>query len=145
MLKRKILKFVETEATYHYSLNKISSPEDVFNLLKENGLHDQAEEFLFLITLDTANQALGIHEVSHGTVNASVVHPREVYKRALLDNATSIILAHNHPSGVLTPSNEDKDVTELLFKAGEILKIKLQDHVVVSEKGYKSFKEIGLL
>jgi len=91
--------------------------------------------------LDVKNQVTGYHIVSHGTVSASLVHPREVFKAALLANSNSIIVAHNHPTGSLQPSEEDLNVTETLIKAGELMGVRLLDHVIVSSNGTSSLRE----
>jgi len=83
--------------------------------------------------------------VSIGTVNASLVHPREIFKVALLCNASAVILAHNHPSGNPTPSHEDIDITNRLKKAGEILGIEVLDHIIIGDNTWTSFKEKGLI
>lgn len=100
-----------------------------------------SEEYFVAFHLDVKNQVTGYHVVSHGTVSASLVHPREVFKAALLSNSHSIIVAHNHPAGSLTPSNEDLDVTETLIKAGELIGIRVLDHVIVSSNGLASLRE----
>lgn len=116
---------------------------------KEKELYpDSAEEYFLAFFLNSKNQISGFSEVSHGTVSETIVHPREIFKGAVLSNASSIIIAHNHPSGVLTPSQEDDEVTQRIKKAGDILGIRLLDHVIVdtdSEGGrsYFSYREAG--
>ena len=96
--------------------------------------------------LDVKNRVIGIHTVSIGTLNASLVSAREVFKAAILCNAASIILAHNHPSGDLTPSPEDIQVTDVLRKAGKLLDIEVLDHVIVGEEGsHSSLRRLGLI
>jgi DNA repair protein RadC len=106
---------------------------------------DSDREHLIAIFLDTQNRFLGLHTVSIGTLDHSVVHPREVFKAAILSNASSLVLAHNHPSGESAPSEEDVRITRELQKAGELLDIPLMDHIVVGEASYASFMELGLL
>lgn len=106
---------------------------------------DSDREHLIAIFLDTQNRFLGLHTVSIGTLDYSVVHPREVFKAAILSNASSLVLAHNHPSGESAPSEEDVRITLELQKAGELLDIPLMDHIVVGEASYASFMEMGLL
>lgn len=108
-------------------------------------IENQAEEILVMLTLDTKNNITGAFEVSRGSLNASLVHPREVYKRALLQNAFSVMILHNHPSGDSTPSREDKDITRRLVDAGNMIGIKLLDHIVVTRNGYTSFKAENML
>jgi DNA repair protein RadC len=96
--------------------------------------------------LDSANHPLGIHTISIGIINSSLVHPREVFKLAFMISAVSIIVAHNHPSGDPSPSTADKRLTERLAEAARILGITLQDHIIVTEQnGYASLSKRGLL
>lgn len=122
---------------------KISNPEDVFNYCAE--LRYATQEHLRTLLLDTKNQVLKMCKVTTGTLDSSLVHPREVYKDAIVNSAASIIVVHNHPSGDPTPSPEDKLVTERLAKAGEILGIKLLDHIIIGASRYVSLKECGVL
>lgn len=103
------------------------------------------EHFVVLL-LDTQNQIIGIHTVTVGTLDASLVHPREVFKPAILANASSVLLAHNHPSGDPTPSAEDRSITRQLRSAGELIGIDVLDHVVVGDGSrYVSLSEAGLM
>ena len=90
-------------------------------------------------------RSVGIQEITRGSLSASIVHPREVYKAAILHNAASIILAHNHPSGSPSPSREDIAVTERILKAGKILDIPLLDHVIIGDPRFVSLKEKGII
>ncbi|MDE2020633.1 MAG: JAB domain-containing protein [Patescibacteria group bacterium] len=125
---------------------EITSPGEAFQYIKQAikpvGLD---RECFWRIDLDSRNGVLGWELVSMGTLNASLVHPREVFTGALLNKAAGIIIAHNHPSGETNPSPEDKDTTRRLCKAGEILGVALQDHLVIGNGKYFSFKETGLL
>ena len=124
----------------------IRSPRDLatlaFNLIGE-----EDREVFLVICLNTKNQAIAVHQVHVGTINASIIHPREVMKTAILNNAASIVVSHNHPSTNTTPSQEDLEVTERLKQAGEILGIELLDHIIVTpiEKNYISFREKGYM
>lgn len=131
------------EKTGRYDCNKtINQPKDAYNLIESvYKLSSYAEECLVLMTLNTKNQVTGLFVVSLGTINASLIHPREIFKRALLNNANSIIMVHNHPSGDLTPSQEDIGVTKRLKECGELLGVSLLDHIIVSSEGYKSLIE----
>jgi len=102
-------------------------------------------EHFAAILLDTKNGIIGIHTVSIGALNTSIVHPREVFKAAILANAAGIIVSHNHPSGNITPSEDDKAVTQRLRDAGTILGITVLDHIIIGEDGYFSFKAQGLI
>jgi len=118
----------------------IKNPSDVVNCLSEYSKRDR--EHLLCLYLDTKKRVLGIEVVSIGTLNCSLVHPREVFKGAILASADSIILAHNHPSGDPEPSKEDISVTERIKKAGEILGIELVDHIIISPYGkYVSLRD----
>lgn len=101
----------------------------------------QAEEVLLVICVDIKNRIIGIHEVSRGTIDSSLVNQREVYKRVLLNNAAKIFIVHNHPSGKAIPSNSDHLITNKLIKAGELLDIKVLDHIIIGDGEYYSFKE----
>jgi DNA repair protein RadC len=113
-------------------------------------LGDVPEEHFLLMVLDARRRVIGITEVSVGTLSASLVHPREVFRAAILLNAAAIIIGHNHPSGDPTPSAEDRDVTRRIQRSGEILGIPIADHVVLGEgegadARFFSFREHGLL
>ena len=136
----------ERSVEYDVSGIRISSPDILHELLDEvYELGSLPEEIFVIICLDTKNQVIGTFKVSQGSLNASIVHPREVFKRALISNAGSIILAHNHPSGDTAPSKEDIDVTDRLVEAGELLGIRVLDHIIVGHTRYLSFKEKRLI
>ena len=123
---------------------KIRSPRDAVDLLC-NHLDGADREHFVVVLLDTKGHIIGVSTVSVGDLSSAIVHPREVFKPAILSNAASIILAHNHPSGDPTPSSDDTAVTRRLHEAGELLGIEVLDHVVIGELGrYVSFKEKGL-
>lgn len=117
----------------------INSPDDVERMLAP--LKHYAEEHFVSLHLDGRNQVVGYQIVSHGTLTAFLVHPREVFKAALVSNSHSLIVAHNHPAGSLKPSAEDIETTRTLIKAGKILGVSLLDHIVVSSKGTTSIRE----
>ena len=122
---------------------ELEGPEDVAQIISHYLEYEDREHFVTMM-LDVKNRVIGIHTVSIGTLNASLVSAREVFKAAILCNAASVILAHNHPSGDLTPSPEDLLVTETLAKAGAILDIQVLDHVIVGEMGaHHSLKRSG--
>lgn len=100
-----------------------------------------AEEYFYTIALDSKMIALGVFEVSHGTANYSVAQPMEVYIRALLCGAVNIVIAHNHPSGSPSPSSDDFKITQIMKTTGELIGIKLIDHIIVAGTEYYSFKE----
>jgi DNA repair protein RadC len=104
---------------------------------------DRQQEYFFSIPLNGAHEVINIKTVSKGILNRTIIHPREVFAEAITHRAASIIIAHNHPSGNLEPSKEDKEITYRLQKAGILLGIELLDHIVFSRKGYYSFLEEG--
>lgn len=120
----------------------IRRAEDVWRLLQDEVATWDRERFLAL-ALDGRHKALGLEEVSVGTVSASLVHPREVFKGLLLANASAFILAHNHPSEDPSPSEEDRNVTKRLKDASQLLGIPLLDHIVLAKGGFYSFAEMG--
>lgn len=126
--------------------NQISfdSPESVANYLYIHYNNSTKEEFCILF-LDTKNRVISVDTISIGTINQSLVHPREVFRSAILKNCNSIILAHNHPSGDPTPSREDVLITERLIKAGEYLGIKILDHLVIGKNKFISLREKKLV
>lgn len=102
-------------------------------------------EHFVVLCLSARRRVIARETVSIGTLSASLVHPREVFKPAIMANAAAIIIAHNHPSGDFSPSAEDREATKRIMRAGEILGIPLLDHVIVSTAGYFSFREGGIL
>ena len=139
-----ILSAIELSRRYLIKQNiKITSAEDVHRELQEYALKKQ-EHFL-VITLDGASHIIEKRIISIGTLNQSLVHPREVFADAVSDRAAGIIIAHNHPSGQLEPSIEDKRVTKRLKEVGTIMGIELLDHVILSRDGYLSLREEGLV
>jgi DNA repair protein RadC len=117
----------------------ITCPDDIEKFVEPLKIY--SEEHFVAFHLDAKNQVIGYHIVSHGTVSASLVHPREVFKAALLANSHAIIVAHNHPAGSLTPSDEDIDVTRTLIKAGQLMGVNVIDHIIVSSNGLCSLRE----
>jgi DNA repair protein RadC len=121
----------------------ISSPADVDGLLRGRIANLDRENFVAVL-LNTKNEVIEFPTISVGTLSASLVHPREVFKPAIRASAASVVLAHNHPSGKVEPSPEDREVTRRLSDAGEIVGIKVLDHVILGD-GYFSMKEHGML
>ncbi|MCK5809062.1 DNA repair protein RadC [bacterium] len=121
----------------------ISSASDIAILL--SSIRNQKQEHFVTITLDGAHRIIEQRTIFVGTLNQSIIHPREVFADAITDRAASIILAHNHPSGTLRPSEEDKIVTERLKLAGDILGIEIIDHVIITKESHWSFKGNHLL
>jgi DNA repair protein RadC len=129
-----------------YSTEKITSPEDVKKVIaKELATYDR--EVFAVLNLKTNGQPINLNICSVGTLDASVVSPREVFKSTILSNSAAFVAIHNHPSGSLNPSQEDKDVTKRLLSCSELLGVKMLDHIIVAgETGdIYSFKSEGLL
>jgi DNA repair protein RadC len=125
---------------------KIGSPQDAYNAIKTvTNAQEEAQEVFGILILNTKNKIVAVHEVSRGTLDTSMVHPREVFKPAVLHNAAAIICFHNHPSGDPTPSEIDIKTTKRLSEAGEILGIQILDHIIVGDEGYTSLKEMGVM
>lgn len=123
---------------------KISSPGDAAVVLMEE-MRYYKKEYFKIILLDTKNNIKKISEISVGSLNSSIVHPREVFSEAVVNSASSIILVHNHPSGESEPSREDIALTNRLDECGKILGIKVLDHIIIGDGVFYSFKEEGLL
>ena len=139
---------VVKETGGRYDLSKvIKSPKDAFRIFVEVlDMHIRPEEVFAIITLDIKNQITGVFEVSVGTLTSSQVHPREVFKRAILQNSAAIILGHNHPSGIPDPSKDDINITNKLMEGGKLLGIDVLDHVIVGNNvTYISMKEKGVI
>lgn len=118
----------------------IRCPEDIERFVEP--LKFQAEENFVSFHLDGKNQVIGYQIVSRGTLTSSLVHPREVFKAALIANSNALIVAHNHPAGSLAPSPEDIATTRTLIKAGVLLGVNLLDHIIVSSNGTQSIREL---
>lgn len=134
------------ESSVTYNLEKpIVNPATAAEIINQVfDLENQPNEIFAILCLNTKNKVAGAHIISQGSLSASIVHPREVFKAAILNNAASIILAHNHPSGDPEPSREDIETTKRLVEAGEILGIRVLDHVIIGEQ-YLSMKGEGLM
>ncbi len=121
---------------------RIETPDDVFALFRD--LQSEAKEKVMCLSLNCKNVVLAFEVVSIGTVKSCLTHPREVFRSAIIQNAASIILVHNHPSGDLSPSRDDVEITKQMQKAGEILGIELADHIIVGD-GFVSMRELGVI
>lgn len=126
------------------TLQSIGSPEDAASILLPILSYENQEKFLTIL-LNSKNNVLGIKLISKGSLNSSVVHPREVFYEAIINHSASIICAHNHPSGDPTPSKEDLNLTSTLAEAGKFIGIPVTDHIVIGGSAYFSFKERGYL
>lgn len=121
---------------------RVKRPIDLYNVLKKYTKNRQ-EQFL-TITLNGAHDIVGIHITSIGIANRTIVHPREIFYHAIKDNACAIMIAHNHPSGQLNPSPEDKKITEDLIEAAKIMGMQFIDHLIIVKDNFYSFRENGL-
>ncbi len=119
---------------------KLTTPAECGALMVKL-LQDQPGEVFAILCLSTKHRVIAYHEVSRGTLDATLVHPREVFKAALLANAAAIVLCHNHPSGDATPSTDDIQLTRRLVEAGALLGVEVLDHIIVGDARYYSIKE----
>lgn len=119
---------------------KVKNPWDIYKYYMDS-LRYQKQEIFKVVLLNTKNEIISDIEVSKGTLNSSLVHPREVFREAIKRNTNKIILMHNHPSGTIDPSNEDKNVTSRLIKCGDLIGIEVIDHIIIGDGLYFSFKE----
>lgn len=128
------------DASLKYQYRTVTSPKDVSTMINQL-VEGKDREYFGVICVDTKNQPTHIEVVSVGNLNSSIVHPREVFKAAILSNSASIIAFHNHPSGNPEPSKNDLDITKRLAEAGTLLGIELIDHIIVADEQYLSMKE----
>ncbi len=128
--------------TLPYKSKELTDPEKVYRLIKSK-LKDYHKEHFYVIALDSRNHSIA--EVSVGSLNASIAHPREVFAEAIKNKAASVIFVHNHPSGDPEPSEGDLVVTKRLVEAGKILEIEVVDHIIITNNNFLSFKERKLL
>lgn len=126
-------------------INKVvNSPDLVLKVARGFlGMHEDTEEYGYMLCLNTKMCLTSVFQISHGTVNSAMMGAREIFQKALLANAVNIIVMHNHPSGDCNPSMEDIQVTERLVKAGEIIGVQVLDHIIVGENSYYSLKANG--
>ena len=123
---------------------QISSPTDVARIMMSS-MRDRQNEVLYVLCLDTKNNVTKYRQIFEGSLNASIIHPREVFRFAIEESAASIILVHNHPSGDPSPSREDIQATKQLITAGSYIQIPVIDHVIIGDGCYTSLKEEGLM
>ncbi|MER3472582.1 MAG: hypothetical protein C4335_00815 [Armatimonadota bacterium] len=121
----------------------ISRPDDVYALL-HGDLRDEKQEHVVVLLLNTKNRVMRQITITKGTLDSSLLHPREVFREAIRHSASSIILAHNHPSGDPTPSSEDVQITRVIYQAGQLLGIELLDHVILGDGRWVSLKAQGV-
>lgn len=145
-----LYKLTEIELVYRTQSNfndrhKVSTSKDAYELFKNNWDENKIEfiEQSKIILLNRANQVLGIYQVSSGGTSGTVVDSKQVFIAALKTNASGIILAHNHPSGNLNPSEVDLQLTNKLYKAGKYIDIEILDHLIITKENYYSFADAG--
>ena len=134
------------ERGINYEAMNMNNPEKIYMMLQQL-LHmgELAEEYCYMIALNSSCKILGMFLISKGTVSLSPVSPREVFMRAMIIGAVQIILCHNHPSGNISPSESDMELTRRIKESGKLLNICLTDHIIVGKDSYLSFKEANLL
>ncbi len=131
-------------ASFRPATLSLSSPQEVADFLMEE-MRYYHKEYFKIVLLNTKNQIISLEDISVGSLNSSIVHPREIFNIPIKKSAAAIILVHNHPSGDPHPSQEDLDVTTRLVDAGKLLGINVLDHIIIGENRFYSFKEKGLL
>ncbi len=137
---------VKDSASDSPCLDKLDSPDGAAQLMRDVfGLHTRAEEYVYLICLMTSGRPIGFFEVSHGTCSTAPLGPREILVRALLCGAANILIVHNHPSGDMTPSRADNEMTERMREAADLIGIGLCDHIIIGGWGHYSYRAAGKL
>ena len=131
---------METIKIYEVSKRPTTNTSaEVYKLMKD--IKDNEQELMMLLCLDSRNRVISRNIITIGGLNSSIVHPREIFRTAIMNNANSIILVHNHPSGNPEPSKEDIEITEMLIKASKVMGIEILDHVIVGYDSYTSMNE----
>ncbi|MVX63711.1 DNA repair protein RadC [Clostridium chromiireducens] len=142
----KVKSFVELykrKLKYEDNKLKISSPNEIYDNNRDMVLLNQ--EVFRLVCLDTKNRVIYKEDLFKGTLNSSIVHPREIFKQAINKNSASIVVIHNHPSGDSAPSNEDINITHRIYECGKIIGISVLDHIIIGKNNYCSLKERGII
>ena len=135
----------ESSVNYCSDFSKFTEPYQIFRLMCDVFKHNkQTEEYLYLLCFATNGRLIGVFEISHGCANASLCNPREIFMKAMLCNATSIVLVHNHPSGESTPSKTDMSTAAKISEAAKLMGINFLDNMVIGND-YYSFREMNLL
>lgn len=130
------------EKSHPYASRTIGTSGDAYQLLRSL-IEDQDRESFWLVCLDTKNRVTTLSQVALGSLSSAIVHPREVFKTALLANAAAVLFAHGHPSGDPNPSAEDCSLTKRLVDAGKVLGIRVLDHIIIGDGKYYSFADEG--
>lgn len=139
---------LEKECSVNYPEldRKMNSPEKIVKLARDYlHIHEETEEYLYMLCMNTKLELIGVFELSHGNVNSSIFSVREIFQKALLANAVSIILLHNHPSGDCTPSRQDIEVTKRAVEAGNIIGVDVLDHIIIGRPMFTSLKDKGYI
>jgi DNA repair protein RadC len=139
-----LAKRMEEDDSLQITKTTVKSPDDILHIIKKE-LKGKKKEYFMVALLDTRNHLIAIRTVSIGSLDTSIVHPREVFLEAISNSAASVIFIHNHPSGNPDPSEEDIKLTRQLIEAGKILDIDVLDHIVVVDNGYFSMKARNLI
>ena len=134
----------EDSDTHTSNRPKICDPKQVAELVRRTLRHQHREHYM-LLSLDVRRRLIGIDIISEGILDAALVHPRETFEVAIKRHASVVIVAHNHPSGNAEPSDDDVAITKRLATAGKIMGVNLVDHVIVTERGFASLKQLGLM
>lgn len=132
------------EGSYSNSNNIIRTAQDVVDIVAAE-YENAVVEVVKMLALDTKNKIIGVFDISTGSLNASIIHPRDVFQRAVLCNCAAVLLIHNHPSGNPTASTEDIELTRRLVEAGKIMDIAILDHIIIGEDRFESLKERGII
>lgn len=144
MYEMKVVNIRLVEDRSLYSPDPIHNADDAVKIMQKE-LSQYDREVMCVLNLDTKNRVININFASMGTINASLVAPREIFKTSILSNAASIMLMHNHPSGEITPSKEDIKVTNTLVKCGVLMDIQVLDHIIIGGDKFYSFLYHGLI
>jgi DNA repair protein RadC len=142
-----VIAVFELHKRLHYTRNarlQVQSARDVFEYMKGR-IPDETREHLCILFLNAKNRIIRHEIISVGTLTASLIHPREIFKAAIRESANAVILVHNHPSGDVQPSSADKQVTTILKQAGNLLQIDLLDHVIIGTEDWFSFRDHSML
>ena len=137
---------VKEKAVNYKAYKKLSNPQLIVNALNDLfDIQNMAEEYIYMLTLNTKSDITGIFEIAHGTIDSCITSPREIFNKALLVGATGLILAHNHPSGYVEASIPDTTLTRRIKESGKLLNVELLDHIIIGDNCYYSFCEDGVL
>lgn len=123
----------------------VTCSDDLAMVGRRLGIDSCAEEYFVMMCFNAKGRIIALHEISHGDISSSCAHPRDVFKRALLNNAASIAIMHSHPSGDSKPSQQDIATTKRLMEAGEILGVPVIDHIILGDENYSSMKASGII